>query len=347
MKDYAIVSENITKVFKGKDYSVVAVDHVSLKIKRGEFYGLLGPNGAGKTTFTKILATLLIPDEGEAWIDGYSILKEPVEVRKRIGWMMGETGGRALYWRLSGFDNLMFFATLQNVPKEIAERRIRILLKFLELEDAADKLVMEYSTGMKIKLMLIRSLLHNPDILILDEPTLGLDVESAIKVRNFLRRLADELGKTILFTSHNMYEVEQLCDRIAVINKGKIIFEGTPREIREKVEEMKIVEITLVAEDSKLAEVREKLNKLPVVKEITSIERAGRIYKIRVSVDDHYTAIPEIVETLKGYKIESILRSLPTLEEAFLKIAGVRIEESVNNRFLRRMHRRRMSSEHG
>ncbi|RLE72054.1 MAG: ABC transporter ATP-binding protein, partial [Thermoprotei archaeon] len=305
-----------------------------------------GPNGAGKTTFTKMLATLLIPDEGEAWIDGFSILKDPIEVRKRIGWMMGETGGRALYWRLSGYDNLMFFAMLQNVPKEVAEKRIRTLLRFLELEDAADKLVMEYSTGMKIKLMLIRALLHNPEILILDEPTLGLDVESAIKVRNFLRRLADELGKTILFTSHNMHEVEQLCDRIAIINKGKIIFEGTPREIREKVEEVKIVEITLIAEDSKMAEISEKLERVNLVKEVTSVEKMGTIYKIRVSVDDHYTAIPEIASALKDYKIESISRSLPTLEEAFLKIAGVKIEESLNNSSRKRMWRR-INIEHG
>lgn len=327
MRDYAIVSENLTKVFRGKNYEVVAVDHVSLKIKRGEFYGLLGPNGAGKTTFTKMLATLLIPDEGEAWIDGYSILKDPVEVRKRIAWMMGETGGRALYWRLSGYDNLMFFATLLNVPKDVAEKRIRVLLKFLELEDAADKLVMEYSTGMKIKLMLIRSLLHNPDILILDEPTLGLDVESALKVRRFLRRLADELGKTILFTSHNMYEVEMLCDRIAVINKGKIVFEGTPREIREKVEEIKIVEIQLVADDAKIEDAFRKLERLPVVKEIISSNKANEFYTIRVSVEDPHIAIPEIATALKDLKVESVSRALPTLEEAFLKIAGVRMEE--------------------
>ena len=235
---------------------------------------------------------------------------------------------------------------LQNVPKEVAEKRIRTLLRFLELEDAADKLVMEYSTGMKIKLMLIRALLHNPEILILDEPTLGLDVESAIKVRNFLRRLADELGKTILFTSHNMHEVEQLCDRIAIINKGKIIFEGTPREIREKVEEVKIVEITLIAEDSKMAEISEKLERVNLVKEVTSVEKMGTIYKIRVSVDDHYTAIPEIASALKDYKIESISRSLPTLEEAFLKIAGVKIEESLNNSSRKRMWRR-INIEHG
>ncbi len=327
MVDYAIVSENLTKIYRGRGFSITAVDHVNIKIKRGEFFGLLGPNGAGKTTFTKMLATLLIPDEGEAWVDGFSILKEPVEVRKRIGWMMGETGGRALYWRLSGYDNLVFFAMLQNVPRDVAEKRIRTLLKFLELEDAADKLVLEYSTGMRIKLMLIRAMLHNPDILILDEPTLGLDVESAIKVRTFLRRLVDELGKTILFTSHNMYEVEQLCDRIAIINKGKILFEGTPRAIREKVEKLKVVEVSVISDDSGINEILKRIESLPIVKEVLNYEKAKGVYKVRVSVEDHYTAIPEIANALRNYKVESISRSLPTLEEAFLKIAGVRIEE--------------------
>ena len=323
MADYAIVSENLTKIYRSDGEKIVAVDHISLKIKRGEFFFFFLPNGAGKTTFTKMIATLLIPDEGEAWVDGFSILKEPIEVRKRIGWMMGETGGRALYWRLSGIDNLRFFARLLNVPKKVAEKRIWTFLKFLDLENAAHKLVMEYSTGMRVKLMLIRSLLHNPDILILDEPTLGLDVESAMKVRNFLRRLVNELDKTILFTSHNMFEVEALCDRIAIINRGKIIYEGSPRKIREIVEDVKIVEISVIPQksDSEEREILERLRKLDVINGVISSVKSNEYITIRVSVDDPLTAIPEIASALRGYKIEAIKRALPTLEEAFLKIA--------------------------
>ncbi|MCR8455382.1 MAG: ABC transporter ATP-binding protein [Candidatus Korarchaeota archaeon] len=320
--DYAIVSEDLTKIFKSKKKEVVAVDHISLKIKRGEFFGLLGPNGAGKTTYTKMLVTLLIPDEGEAWIDGFSILKEPVEVRKRVGWMMGETGGRALYWRLSGYDNLMFFARLQNVPKDVAKRRINAMIKFLGLEKDIHKLVMNYSTGMRVKLMLIRALIHNPDILILDEPTLGLDVESARNVRMLLRELVDRAKKTILFTSHNMQEVEMLCDRMAVINRGKIIFLGTPRELREKVADMKVVEIRLVEDKGVLEDIIKKLEQLPVVNGILSKEVSERNIVIRVLVTDYFTAIPEITSTLREYNIESVQRMLPTLEEAFLKLAG-------------------------
>ncbi len=321
MVDYAIETKDLTKYFYSGKEKIIAVDHVNLKIKRGEFFGLLGPNGAGKTTFTKMIATLLIPDEGEAWVDGFSILKEPIEVRKRIGWMMGETGGRALYWRLSGLDNLRFFAKLLNVPKDLAEKRIKVFLKFLELENAADKLVMEYSTGMRVKLMLIRALLHNPDILLLDEPTLGLDVESASKVRKFLRRLVDELDKTILFTSHNMYEVEMLCDRIAIINKGKIIYEGSPRKIRELVEDIKVVEVNLKEEKVELEKIISVISKLESIKKVYVVENSHEFISIRAIVSDPYQAISEIAGALKDYKVEGIQRVLPTLEEAFLKIA--------------------------
>lgn len=321
MGEYAVVSEGLTKIYDSGRRRVVAVDHISIKIKKGEFYGLLGPNGAGKTTFTKMLATLLLPDEGEAWVNGYSVLDDPIAVRKSIGWMMGETGGRALYWRLSGWDNLMFFSALLNVPKDVAIKRSKALLEFLELDDAANKLVMNYSTGMKVKLMLIRSLLHNPDILILDEPTLGLDVESARKIRAFLRRLVDDLGKTILFTSHNMYEVEALCDRIAVISKGRIIFEGTSRELREKVEDVKIVEIQLLATRDELKSIIDKLSSLSMVKKIVGSKHSGKYAVIRVSVEDPFVAIPAFAEALKNYKVEAISRALPTLEEAFIKIA--------------------------
>ncbi|MGQ4891603.1 MAG: ABC transporter ATP-binding protein [Candidatus Njordarchaeia archaeon] len=331
MKDYVIETKDLTKIYrdrKGKE--IIAVNRVNIKVKRGEFFGLLGPNGAGKTTLTKMIATLLLPDEGEAWVEGYSILKDPLEVRKRIGWMMGETGGRALYWRLSGIDNLRFFARLLNVPKDVAEKRIWAFLRFMDLEDAARKLVMEYSTGMKIKLMLIRALLHNPDILILDEPTLGLDVESARKIRTFLRTLVDEMGKTIMFTSHNMYEVEMLCDEIAVINKGKIVFQGSPRKIREIVEEVKVVEIQMAEPPKNIKEMLDKIEKLHSVKQIMANGKSNEFYYVRVSVDDPYEAIPELVNALKGYKIDSIQRALPTLEDAFLKIAsetGLKIVE--------------------
>ena len=321
--EYAIVTKNLTKVYKiGKEQEIRALDNVSIKIRRGEFFGLLGPNGAGKTTLTKILATLLIQDAGEAWVNGYNVLTDPDKVRKSIGWMQGETGGRALYWRLSGIDNLRFFAALQGVSSKVAEKRIWAFLKFLDLDKDAFRLVKDYSTGMKMKIMLIRALLHNPDILILDEPTVGLDVESTLKIREFLKTISRELDKTILFTSHNMYEVEQLCDRIAIINKGRIMFIGSPIEIKEKVESLHIVQIQLRSDKVTLEEMIRDIERSPYVTKILNYYETGNVYNVRVQVEDPYLAISDIANILRGRKIEKIERVLPTLEEAFVKLLG-------------------------
>lgn len=321
--DNAIIVRDITKVFRiGHNRQIVALDNVSFEVKEGEFFGLLGPNGAGKTTLTKIISTLLIPDSGEVLVNGYSIYKEPMKVRQSIGWMQGETGGRALYWRLSGYDNLKYFATLQGVNSKVAEIRIKTFLKFLDLDKDAYRLVKDYSTGMKIKLLLIRALLHNPPILILDEPTVGLDVASAIKIREFLRELNEELNKTILFTSHNMTEVEQLCDRIAIINKGKIIFVGSARQMKEKVEKVKVVSLKVRMNGKTENELVSSLMKMNSVEKILSKRNDEGIYEFRIAVRDPYETIPELVTKLKDWKIEAIERSLPTLEEAFIRILG-------------------------
>ena len=231
--DYAIETNNLTKIFKGEKEKgerriVNAVDHVNIKAKQGEFFGLLGPNGAGKTTLIKMLCTIILPSEGTAKVNGYDICEESEKVRSSFGWFHGETGGRSLYWRLSAEDNLRFYAYLQNVPKDVAEKRIRALLEFFGLIEDRRKLIKDYSTGMKVRVMLARALLHNPPILFMDEPTIGLDTISAVKTRKLLKALNDELGKTIVFTSHNMYEVEQLCKRVAIMRSSKIIVDSSP-----------------------------------------------------------------------------------------------------------------------
>lgn len=314
----AIKVKNVVKIYKSKRKTVKALNGVSFHVKKGEFFALLGPNGAGKTTLTKILATVLLPDGGEVTIMGYDVVSQADEVRRIIGWCEGENGGRSLYWRLSGIDNLKLFAALYGLNPRDAEKRIWALLKFLDLDHAAYKLVKSYSLGMKIKLMLARALIHDPEVLLLDEPTLGLDVESAIKIRRFLKTLCKEVGKTIFFTSHNMYEVEALADRIAVINKGKIIFIGTPDELKRRVEKFKIVEVTLLSNDAE--EIKSKLMKMPVVRKILSFQRRENTLHFRVLVDNLYEAISDIALALKGYKIERIERALPSLEEAFLRL---------------------------
>jgi len=151
MNDHSIETIGITKEYPGKEKPLVAVDHTDLLIRSGELFGLLGPNGAGKTTLIKMLCTLILPTEGTAKVGGYDIVKEAAKVRETIGWLHGETGGRALYWRLSARDNLRFYAYIQNVPSDVARKRIEALLEFFDLKREADSLVKDYSTGMKVR----------------------------------------------------------------------------------------------------------------------------------------------------------------------------------------------------
>lgn len=325
--DYAVETFQLSKMFetkeKGRKRVVKAVDHVNIKIGKGEFFGLLGPNGAGKTTLIKMLCTIILPDEGTAKINGYDIIKEPYKVRRSFGWFHGETGGRSLYWRLSAEDNLRFYAYLQNVPKDVAKRRIDALLEFFGLTEDRGKLVKEYSTGMKVRVMLARALLHNPPILFMDEPTIGLDTISAVETRKLLTALNAELGKTIIFTSHNMFEVEQLCQRVAIMRKGRIIVDAPPSQLREMLREIRSVEVE-VREASDLQKVAEQLVAIPVVGKVLEIRNNAYGHVIRLQVDNEYEAIPEIAEKVQrlGVKVSAIRQSEPTFEDIFVKLAS-------------------------
>jgi ABC-2 type transport system ATP-binding protein len=321
---YAIETQHLTKRFErkedGKKKKFAAVDDVSLAVEEGEFFGLLGPNGAGKTTLIKMLCTLILPDEGRAIINGYDVVKESANVSASIGWLHGETGGRALYWRLGARDNLRFYAYLQNVPSDVANRRIDALLDFFDLKEEADTLVKDFSTGMKVRVMLARTLLPNPPILLMDEPTVGLDAASAIETRKLLKALSSDLGKTILFTSHNMFEVELLCEKIAIMNSGKIIAIDTPLGLSEVVTEIEAIEV-------KISEVvsHELLGLLEGREGVQSVIKTefGEDYTlVQLQVEDEQEAIATIPRFLldKGFNVISIQRALPTLEEVYMKL---------------------------
>jgi ABC-2 type transport system ATP-binding protein len=324
--DYAVETFQLSKIFetkeKGQKQSVRAVDRVDIKVKKGEFFGLLGPNGAGKTTLIKILCTIILPDEGTAKVNGYDILKQSYEVRSNFGWFHGETGGRSLYWRLNAEDNLRFYAYLQNVPREIAEKRIDALLEFFELTEDRKKLVKEYSTGMKVRVMLARALLHNPPILFMDEPTIGLDTISAVDTRKLLKALNTELGKTIIFTSHNMFEVEQLCDRVAIMRKGRIIVDSSPAQLRETLRDIRAVEVE-VKDSTDLQKVAENLANTPIVIKTIETKNDASTHVIRVQVENEYEAIPVIAEKIRslGVKVSAIRQSEPSFEDIFIKLA--------------------------
>lgn len=319
MNDHSIETIGITKEYPGKEKSLVAVNHVDLLIRSGELFGLLGPNGAGKTTLIKMLCTLILPTEGTAKVGGYDIVKEAAKVRETIGWLHGETGGRALYWRLSARDNLRFYAYIQNVPSDVARKRIEALLEFFDLKREADSLVKDYSTGMKVRVMLARTLLPNPPILLLDEPTVGLDAQTAIETRKLILTLNRELHKTILLTSHNLYEVEKLCERVAIINTGKIVALGTMDQLAHLIHEAKTVEVRLEGTDGEAA--TQIIQQLDLIRRVVISERSGDGWIIRAEVSDLDSAIPRIANALAGnFRIRGISEIRPHLEEIFVKI---------------------------
>ncbi len=328
----AILTQGLTKRFpqkvkgkkeatRGKKNMKTVVDHITIEVPKGQFLGLLGPNGAGKTTLTKMLVTLLLPDEGTALVNGYDILKEPAKVRGNIGHLHGETGGRSLYWRLSGWDNLKLFATLQEVPKEIAKKRIEAMISYFELEKIIDKEVRKYSTGEKVRTMLARTLIHNPPILILDEPTIGLDAATAVETRKFFTILNRELGKTIVFTSHVMSEVEELCERIAIMDKGIILADTDPHSLSALVKEQQKILIHILNMVDKKALIK-YLEDIEGVKEVVLAVERSPITEVSVVVEDELKALPILASKLgeAGYKVTSIEVEEPTLEEAFIKL---------------------------
>ena len=234
-----------TGVVRRKSLEIEAVRGIDFQVAEGELFGLLGPNGAGKTTTIKMLITLLIPTAGSARVLGLDVVEQAHEVRKRIGYVFG--GERGVYERLSGYDNLRYFAELYGVPPSEQRPRIEYLLEVVGLKGREHERAEGYSRGMKQRLHVARGLLHDPDVIFLDEPTIGLDPVGARDVRATIASLT-EAGKTVLLTTHYMFEADALCDRIAVISQGRIVAEGTPTELKRGVAEGTVVEVEVFGE---------------------------------------------------------------------------------------------------
>jgi ABC-2 type transport system ATP-binding protein len=209
--------------------SITAVDHISLEVRRGQIFGLLGSNGAGKTTLIKMLTTLLPPSEGDAFVAGVSILAAPAEVRRRIGYVPQMLSADGM---LTGRENLLFSARLYSVPAREREQRIAEALRFMGLEEAADRLVKTYSGGMIRRLELAQSMLHRPAVLFLDEPTIGLDPLARHAVWDRLRTLRQDFDMTVLLTTHDMEEAESLCDELSILHAGRLAVSGRPADLR-------------------------------------------------------------------------------------------------------------------
>lgn len=218
----------------------VAVDNVSCLVRPGEIFGLLGPNGAGKTTTIKMISSLLLPTSGRITLAGIDALREPIQALRHVGTVL--TGERSVYWKLTGRENLEYFAALNGIPKQRARAKIDALLSRFQLEKRADENVEKYSTGMRQRICLAKAMLAEPDLLILDEPTAGLDPQSARNLREQIFEIKQE-GRTVLLTTHYMEEADQLCDRIAIIDHGRIIAMDTPDALKHLLDERKLFTI--------------------------------------------------------------------------------------------------------
>ncbi len=306
----------------------VALDHVNLKIRTGELFGLLGPNGAGKTTLVKCLSTILIPDEGTAIINGFDIRKQTTLVRASLGMVIG--GERTLYWKLTARDNLMYFASLYKMPRKRIKKRVDELLEKMNLLERADERLEDYSTGMRQKVAIARALLHDPPILLLDEPTLGLDPTFSRQIRNQIRELSKKEGKTVLLATHYMEEADELCDRIAVINEGKIVAADTPDRLKAMVKETELVEIICYNPPQDAEKYLESL--CPDVEIITLVrgeEAKGTPSRIKLMGGNAEKRVGTVVDALrkKNTQITSLNISLPTLEDVFIKLTGAKLTE--------------------
>jgi ABC-2 type transport system ATP-binding protein len=304
-----------TGTLRRKWKNVEAVRGVSFEIQEGELFGLLGPNGAGKTTTIKMLITLLIPTKGTARVLGHDVVKDAREVRRRIGYVFG--GERGVYERLSGYDNLRYFAELYGVPPSKIGPRIEELLELVGLKGREQERTEGYSRGMKQRLHIARGLLHDPPVVFLDEPTIGLDPVGARELRATIASLA-QAGKTILLTTHYMFEADALCDRIAVINRGEIVAHGTPADLKRDVAEGTVVEVEVFG----LADgTVERVRGLAGVTAVSTEEREqAQLLIVQTQSDVELTQ--SILGTLDGASVGRISRREPTLEDAYVTLVA-------------------------
>jgi ABC-2 type transport system ATP-binding protein len=314
---------NYVSVIRGNtDRPFTALNKVNFSIAPGEVFGLLGPNGAGKTTLIKILSTLILPDEGRALVSGIDVVKNPRAVLRRLQAVLAENWG--FERRLTGRQNLQFYATLYGIPEEAAKHRIEDLLEFCQLKDAADAMFQKYSTGMARKLLVGRALLTDASVLLLDEPTAGLDPVSGADFREFLKNvLVRERGKTLIWATHNLYEAQSVCDTIGVLNHGQIVAKGSPSEIRMAIAEKVTMTLTLAGIGT--ASLTDELEAISRIAGVTDLalrrdpETGIVILKLEATRDVDYDGIFKTISAA-SFKIVGVEASQPSLEEAFIRL---------------------------
>ncbi|MDQ1481453.1 MAG: type transport system ATP-binding protein [Actinomycetota bacterium] len=312
MPDVAILTEALVRQFNGSN----AVDEVNLEIGRGEIYGFLGPNGAGKSTTVRMLCTLLTPTSGRASVAGFDIATQPGDVRLRIGVALQDA---ALDPKQTGRELLRLQGLLYGLPKRAMPKRVEELGELIDLTDALDRPIATYSGGMKRRLDLAAALVHNPEILFLDEPTTGLDPESRTSVWAEVRRLNDELGMTIFLTTQYLEEADELCGRVGIIDHGRIVAEGSPDALKRAVG----ADIIIARVDREAAPLRAIIEALDTVQ---SVEAHGN--ELVIATDNGSAAISPVAVALNDcdVTVRDLTLRTPTLDDVFLELTGSHIE---------------------
>jgi len=296
-----------------------AVNGVDLQIERGEIFGLLGPNGAGKSTTIRMLCTLLEPTSGSAQVNGVDSVKQANDVRRSLGTVLA--GERSIYWKLTGRENLEYFAALYHIPQPVAKKRVEELIERMELKERANELVEKYSTGMRQRIAISKALLARPPILLLDEPTLGLDPQAARRVRELVAELKQE-GHTILLTTHYMEEADQLSDRIGIIDTGKVIALDTPEGLKRRIDQKEIIRLELTGWHADLAD---KLKSISGIEQLTTHQQGeADLWEVNLHAQNSRTALPRIVESISGNGTRLVNMNVlkPSLEDVFIHLTG-------------------------
>ena len=300
-------------IFSRRAIVTEALQGISFEVERGELFGLLGPNGAGKTTTIKILTTLLLPTSGSVRVLGLDPMTQHTQLRRRIGYVFG--GDKGLYDRISALDNLRFFADVYRVPLRAKQARIEELLEMVRLRGREHERVETYSRGMRQRLHIARGLLHDPEILFLDEPTIGLDPVGARELRETVANL-QRVGKTILLTTHYMLEADELCDRVAILTNGTIVAQGTPAELKRGIVDRNVIEIEAfgVPEAS--------VDRLRLIEgvEAVSVEEQDQAQLIVVSSRRGPELIAPLLSALDGAGLGRVVAREPTLEDAYVEL---------------------------
>jgi ABC-2 type transport system ATP-binding protein len=327
--DFAILTEELGRVYKlrgsrkGEAKQLVALKDVSLEIRRGELFGLLGPNGAGKTTLIKILTTLLAPTTGKAWVAGYDVTQDPGKIRPRINMVSG--GEASGYGLLTVRENLWMFSQFYGLPSKEANHRIKQLLEVVGMGDRINTKSSDLSTGLRQKMNIVRGFLTDPEVLFLDEPTLGLDVGAARDVRKFIRHWVDEdPSRTLLLTTHYMVEADELCDRVAIINQGKVLACDRPAKLKHDLQHEAIFCLEVSPLNGLGTAVFENM---PGVKKVVHSPKDG-VSSLEFILEEE-PVLGNVVSTLtaENIRILNLQKREPTLEDVFVDLVGRSMEE--------------------